>query len=120
MITCLADSALAMLDEKACRSWWLRRLHPAGPVCPQCGVSVTGQSAETWANDGLVRCRDCGKWHDCKTGTLICGLHMSWQQLFLYIVMASRKDRTAEIARWCKISDDTVRRLAKRFGGVNV
>lgn len=90
-------------------------MHPSGPTCPACGVSVAGPSAGTWADGGLIRCRDCGKWFDCRTGTPISGLHLSWQQLTLYVTLYSVGLRSAKIASYCQISDDTVRRLKRRL-----
>lgn len=116
MITCIANQAIDLLDQNACRAWWLRRLHPAGAMCPACGVSLPATSTGTWADGGLVNCRDCGKWYDYKTGTPLCGLHLSWQQLTLFVTLFQLGLKTSQLARYCQISDDTVRRLVKRLG----
>jgi hypothetical protein len=119
LISCIADSALALLDENACRAWWLRRLHPAGPCCPVCGVSITGSSVETWAADGLIRCPNCGKWFDNKTGTTLCGVHADWRQLTLLVSLNSAHVKLPIIARCCQISAGTVQRILRDrlFGG---
>lgn len=115
MISCIADSALALLDEKSCRAWWLRRLHPAGTVCPSCGTSIADARTEAWAEGRLIRCRDCGKFFDNRTGTELSGVHADWKQLTLFVTLLSVRMPAAQIARLCRISDDTVRRLARRF-----
>ena len=115
MISCLAEGALNMLDGEACRTWWLRRLHPAGAACPKCGVAVTGQRAETWRADGRLRCRDCGKWFDNRTGTPLDTIRADWKQLTVIASMVPAGMRPIVVGRICRISDDTVRRIAKRL-----
>lgn len=115
MISCIAGSALTLLDDAACRAWWLRRLHPAGGRCPQCGISVTGVRVESWNSDRLLHCRGCGKWFDNRTDTFLSGLRVDWRQLTLLVTLLSAGLKPVQIAPLCQISEDTVRRFAQRL-----
>ncbi|MGD0585567.1 MAG: hypothetical protein ABSA86_07295 [Oryzomonas sp.] len=114
MICCFS---LSLLDATACRAWWLRRLHPAGPACPACGVALCGVSTETWASDGLVHCRSCGKCFDNRTGTPLCGTHIDWRQLTLLATLLAGGMKPSRIAVHCRISVDTVHRITRRIMG---
>jgi transposase-like protein len=76
---------------------------------------VIGVRVESWSSDSLIECRDCGKWFDNRTGTLLCGVHADWRQLTLFVTLKSAKLKTGSIARLCQLSSDTIRRLSKRL-----
>lgn len=115
MLGCLVGMGAGMIDETAARAWWVRRLHPAGPCCPHCGVSLTGRQTETFASGGRVQCGDCRAFFSARTGTLLQGSQASWRELFLLVLLASAGASIFEIAKACGMSVDTVVTWLKRF-----
>jgi hypothetical protein len=115
VISCLTVNALNMLDAGACRAWWLRRLHPAGAACPGCGVIVEGLRLERWQSGGRLHCADCGKWFDNQTGTPLDHCRADWKQLTVIASLIPLGLAPAQVALICRLSDDTVRRIAKRL-----
>lgn len=117
MIPCiLSDSQL--LNVSACRAWWLRRLHPAGPHCPQCGVAVTGRRSESWANDMRLHCAYCGKWFGNRTGTELEDCKSSWQTMTHMLLLLSARVPVIDVAQATRLSENTVRRWRSRLGVV--
>lgn len=115
MISCLSLVAVELLDAGACRAWWLRRLHPAGPVCPSCKVAVQGRRAETWSNGGRLHCKSCGKWFDNRTGTPVDTCRADWRQLTVIASLLPAGVAVPIVAQICKLSQHTVRNAAERL-----
>jgi len=104
-----------MLDQGACRMFWIRRLHPYGPGCPGCGISVTGRQSETFNAGGRVRCNTCGQWFTYRTGTLIDGAKADDRQLFQVAQLSTLDCDLKDISTASHLSTDTVRAWQRRF-----
>lgn len=112
---CTIDAVPEMLNQEACRRWWLRRLHPAGPSCPHCGVTVVGPRAETWRNDGQIRCSSCRHYFTNRTSTPMQGSTANWAQLYLVALFTAYRLPLAVIVAICGLSENTVRAWQRRF-----
>lgn len=79
-----------VLDEDLCRDWFLKKLHPNGGCCPQCGLPVTGEKklARFWGL-GRVQCSEgtCRKSFSALTGTSLNGLGIPFRVLYLLLFM---------------------------------
>lgn len=112
---CVVAASLENLDLAACRSFWVRRLHPAGPHCPACRVALDGRQAETFRDGGRVHCNSCARWFTYRTGTLLQGTIADDRQLYLVAMLTSLDCQAARIAAVCRLSIDTVRAWQRRF-----
>jgi transposase-like protein len=111
---------VAVLEENACRDWWLKRLHPDGACCPGCKQALTTRVVESWRMDATVKCTGCGTWFNNRTGTVLSSLQGSWQQLLLFLALWENRAPSAVIAKSCEMSVDTVARLKSRLGVVSI
>jgi len=116
-VTCLVANIAEALDAEACRTFWVRRLHPAGPACVSCGCSLAGRQAETFSAGGRVHCRNCGAWLTYRTGTPLAGLALDDRQLAVIVTLARLNVPARQIAQAAGCSDDTVRRTIRRLTG---
>lgn len=98
-----------MLDTIACRSFLIRRLHPAGPRCPDCGTSPTGLQSEAFNAGGRVHCRSCGRWFSWRTGSILQGSTLDERQLYLVVFLTSAGCPVSTITEASGLPDRTVR-----------
>jgi transposase-like protein len=103
------------LDENICRAWWFQLLHPDGPRCPRCKSAVVDGRVETFRDGGRVKCHSCDRWFTLRTGTPVQGMTADWRQLTTLTWLSFQGHSLADIARACRISDDTARRYLKRL-----
>ena len=101
------------LDEKACRMWVLNRLHQSGAHCPQCKADI--QEAETFWDLGRCRCKACGKWFTATTGTILQGVQLRPDELYLLAVLSGLGVEIKEVARIVRVQPDTVRLWQGKF-----
>lgn len=111
---CAIAAGQELLDPNSCRAFLVRRMHPGGPRCPGCGVSLVGQQGETFIAGGRVHCHDCGRWFTYRTGTPFQGTVASDQQLCLFALLCASGCSVPAIAEACRLSQDTIRRLRHR------
>jgi len=104
-----------MLDQDACRAFWIRRLHPHGPTCPDCKVSLDGRQAETFNSGGRVHCNSCDRWFSYRTGTIIHGLKGDDRQVYLLVMLTEAGCSSRFISIAARFSIDTVRSWQRRF-----
>ena len=114
---CAALSSVRMIDMAECRAFWIRRLHPAGPACPDCGVSLDGRQAETFKAGGRVRCNSCGRFFTYRTGTVLHGANADDRQLYLVAFLTASECSPRAIALATGLSTETVREWQGRFKG---
>lgn len=119
MLPCIAIRP-EILDEEACRTWAIRRMHPAGPICPRCRVSPSGRQAETFAGGGRIHCNSCGAWYTARTGTSLEGSTLDWRQFRLLVIMIANGRPVTETADLCGVSSDTVRVWRRRLQGAGL
>lgn len=112
---CAVAGGLDLLKAPDCLAFWVRRLHPAGGRCPDCGVSLDGRQAETFGAGGRVHCNSCGRWFSYRTGTILAGSTADDCQLFLLAYLTGLLCSVQDIAAACRLSKDTVRAWQRRF-----
>lgn len=113
---CAIAASSEVLDQIACRAFFVRRLHPAGALCPYCRVAVNGRQAETFAAGGRLRCNACQKWFTYRTGTPLHDVKTDDRQVFLLLMLTGAGCSPELIADICRLSDPaTVTNLQRRF-----
>lgn len=110
------DFQADFLDEAACRSWILTRIHGDGEHrCPGCHVVLDEKSLPRFWEGKRIRCRACGKFFTALTGTFLAGCHMTFRGVILFAIFLHFKISTREIARILRISPETVRLWEIKF-----
>lgn len=97
------------LDEEVCRQWILKRLHPVGAFCPVCGFRLSGRQAARFWQDKPVCCPECGKTFTARTGTILAGKNLSYQEIILMAWLMARNYSNIEIADVIGCNRETVR-----------
>lgn len=97
------------LDRDVCRQWILKRLHPAGEFCPRCGLRLSGRQATRFLQDRPVCCRECGKTFTARTGTILAGKNLSYQEIILMAWLMARGDKNSTIADIIGCNRETIR-----------
>lgn len=99
----------ALLNEKDCRAWILKQLHPEGVTCPACGAAVTSEKAlATWESMGRVSCRSCSRFFTAVSGTILQGAKLDMQTLYALALLLSFNVPFTKVAQTLKISYGTV------------
>lgn len=112
---CAIAAALGLMDADSCRTFLIRRLHPGGPCCPDCGISLVGRQGESFLAGGRVRCRDCGRWFTYRTGTPFQGSLASDQQLCLFALLCAAGCSIWTIAAACHVTEEAILALHRRL-----
>jgi transposase-like protein len=110
------DFPADFLDETTCRLWILKRLHPEGPHCPACGLSVHDRFEHRFWMCARLRC-PCGKYYTALTGTFLSGSQFSFAEIILLAMFFSLRVSDGEIADILDISADNVRLWRHKFEG---
>ncbi|MBA2881816.1 hypothetical protein HNR65_002147 [Desulfosalsimonas propionicica] len=97
------------LDADVCRQWILRRLHPDGAFCPCCGSGLTGTALGRFWQSRTVTCRSCGRDFTARTGTILAGKNLSYQEIVLMAWLMARGDSNSEISEIIGCNRETVR-----------
>jgi transposase-like protein len=89
-----------LIDQAACYSTLLNRLHPGGLSCPRCGAR-NGLNVHRRNRDPVLdyRCRACGRVFNAFTGTVFDGTHRRPSELVLILRGFSQGVSTAQLAR---------------------
>lgn len=99
----------ALLNEKDCRTWILKQLHPKGVTCPDCGAAVTSEKVlSTWENMGRISCRSCSRFFTAASGTILQGAKLDIQTLYALALLLSFNVPFTRVAQTLKISYGTV------------
>ena len=106
------------LDAEVCRQWILKRLHPAGAFCPCCGSSLAGRQATRFWQDRPVCCTECGKTFTARTGTILAGKNLTYQEIILMAYLMARGDSNTEIAEIIGCNRETIRLWRRQIGDV--
>ena len=110
------DFSADFLNETACRLWILKRLHPEGPHCPACTISVHNKFEQRFWMCARLRCR-CGKYYTALTGTFLSGSQFSFAEIILLAMFFSLHISDREIADILDISAENVRLWRHKFEG---
>ncbi|MBJ6798632.1 IS1 family transposase [Geomonas propionica] len=121
-----SEFTVDVLDEDACRAWFLRKLHLHGAHCPECGREVVSErKLATFWGLGRVKCSDesCNKTFSALTGTVLSGLGIEFRALYLLLFMAGCGVNVNRIAPQLGISVSAAYLWAKKAkpmrGGVD-
>lgn len=87
-------------------------------ICPTCRVSYSPSDIERALSGRDVICTSCRHKATPRSGTIFDGVHCGFREILLIAVLLHWKVCIAEIASRTGISSATVRRLAKRLGGL--
>lgn len=110
------EFSVDFFDEKACRMWILKRIHPEGPHCPRCGKAITNERGiANFYELKRVFCKHCKKIYTALTGTALNGMQIDLRTLYLLAVFLALKIDKKEIARMLDIHTETVRTWKAKF-----
>lgn len=100
----------AWLDADQVRDWLLRRLHPAGPVCPDCGCPrVTKAKLAAFYAGRRLQCTRCGRFYSATSGTLLEGAKITSAQLVLLALCQALDLPIPTTAGLCGVNANTIR-----------
>lgn len=111
----LAVFDAGFLDVRKCRDWVLKRLHPEGFHCPECGEAITDHTTILNLEAFNRKHCKCGKWFTALTGTFLHGAQLEPEQVFLLAVLSGLGVDKKEIARILDIHPDSVRLWQGKF-----
>jgi len=102
------DFGADFLSEGYCRTWVLKRMHPAGAFCPRCRRALTGTTMNRFWEGQRVRCSFCRKKFTALTGTYLTRTHMSYRQIVLIAVFVGYGMPVRTIAEKAGVNKGTV------------
>ena len=103
------------LSESACRDWVMKRIHPTGAYCPGCHVAIPEKSLQRFWNSQRVKCCQCNKFFDARTGTFLSGCQMDYREVILLAVLLTPDITDKIIADILNISAENVRLWRNKF-----
>lgn len=104
-----------LLDEAACRRWFLAAMRGAPLTCPGCGAVFPEPTGGRVFAGKQVQCPGCGGYSSPKTGTLLDGSTLSFAQFVLLAALLYWGLPTAQIAERVGCTPMTVRNWRARF-----
>jgi transposase-like protein len=115
----LKEFSADFLDDEYCRQWILKKLHPNEDVfCPGCEVSdsvLTGKRAERFWMAKRVKCSYCGKYFTALTDTFLSGIHMTFKEIILLVMLLGLGCSNTSIAKFIGYNEETIRIWRKKF-----
>ncbi|BET58115.1 MULTISPECIES: hypothetical protein [Geobacter] len=97
--------SIGMLDEDACREWFLKKIHAEGVRCPRCNKEITSKrKLDTFWAMRRVNCPFCSRSFSAVTGTPLNGIGIEFRSLYLLLFMVSHGIRVNRIADQLRIS----------------
>jgi transposase-like protein len=103
------------LDDTACRDLLLSVLQPGQTVCPECGSSLsTNRQEQTFRSGGRVCCKECGRWFDHRTGTILSGTTLSVREIIYLVLLLGQGLPIKTIANRMDLHEGTVRDWRER------
>jgi transposase-like protein len=114
-----SENIAVFFDEKQCREWVLRRLHPIEQVCPHCETEILDETRlQRFWSGSRIKCRKCGAFFTALTGTFLAGSHFDFRQIILIAVFLGLGVSSDKIAAALGITQETVRLWKKRFEAI--
>jgi transposase-like protein len=106
MMEVMGEFSIELMEETACRDFFLRKLHPMGVFCPECKSEViSSRLLESFWNMQRIHCRDCGRSFSAVTGTVLNGIGIEWRALYMLLFLVGCGVRTNQISRPLGISN---------------
>jgi transposase-like protein len=100
----------AWLDADQVRDWLLRRLHPRGPVCPDCGIPrISRRKWQAFYAGRRLQCTQCGRFYSATSGTLLEGAKITPAQLVLLALCQALDLPIPTTADLCGVNANTIR-----------
>lgn len=103
------------LDERACRHWILKKLHPKGPLCPVCGQDMQSRCLKRYWENRRIQCHQCGKWFTALTGTIFQRTKMDFSEIMLLALFLGMDQPPKTIAGFLNEDEKTIRIWRHRF-----
>lgn len=103
------------LDYEFSRMWILKRLHPAGAHCPDCGDVVPEKKLQRFWSNQRISCRTCEKYFTALTKTFISGCQLDFRGLVLLALLLALGVHDNQIAAIVDMSAENVRLWRIKF-----
>lgn len=103
------------LHEGHCRQWFMRKLYPADVPCPSCGRTLTKKQLDVFLLGKRVTCKQCGRWFNERSGSVLSGTRMTYGQAILLLLLLGLKQSARLIADTLGCDEDTVRSWRHKF-----
>jgi transposase-like protein len=82
------EFSIEMLNEDACRDWFLRKIHSDGIFCPYCHEAIASERLlKTFWSMKRIHCPGCGRTFSAVTGTVLNGIGIEFRALYLLLFM---------------------------------
>lgn len=105
MLEVTNEFSIEMLNEEACRNWFLKKIHPDGVFCPHCHGEVTSEKRRTRFWEMLrTTCPLCSRSFSAVTGTELNGIGIDFRALYLLLFMVNNGAKPINICKQLRIS----------------
>lgn len=106
----LAGISSEILQPDMCRQVILQHFHQGGAVCPECAAPIlTERAVASFWSGARVCCKGCGKWFDARTGTVLAGTTLGFQEVYLLALLLASGRPVRQIADRLQLHEGTVR-----------
>ena len=119
-VAAMQDLNPDFVDKERCRAWVLSRLHTGVPKCPRCGRELGRDLWPDFLAMKVIRCPGCSRRFTALSGTFLHGSKLSFQQLFLMLVLMAAGLGDCEIGTRVGVDRSTVWAYRKRWGRARV
>lgn len=100
----------ALLDHAACLGWLLQEIHGGRAACPECGRDLdSDRQAAAFRAGKRVCCKQCGRWFDYRTGTILSATTLSPREVILLSMLLAVGIPVREVAERLELHEGTVR-----------
>ena len=110
-----SSAVSAFFNESACRQWIIKRLHPDGACCPDCGKGLSEKSLNRFWSAERVKCCGCGKFFTALTGTFLSGCQLTFSEVIVLAILLSPDFNDKKIAEILDMSPANVRIWRNKF-----
>lgn len=112
----LASLTPEMLDIGNVTRWLLEQLHPSGPACPECGISITSRfGLQNWYDLKRVKCQNCGNHSTAAAGTILASTPLDVRQIYMMAILIGAGVDRRKIASMFNTRLQTVQAWDDRF-----
>lgn len=106
----LAGVSEDLLQVDHCRMMILQKIHGDRPACPECRAEIlTPRALVSFWSGARVCCKECGKYFDARTGTVLAGTTLDFRQVLLLSLLLSVGIPARQVAVRLRLHESTVR-----------